>query len=193
MRTKPFRFSGDTLFLNFSTSAAGFIKTEILDMQGNPIEGFEFKNAKELIGNEIEKAVSWQGDRGAVSGRVGWSGTEWIPGTGADGSVRDAWLAGLGAEGIAGDALALELVARLSAESLAGDDLPGQRSEVRVPGLCRQLPDDVSAPSAAAGRPHRDRDQRDRPVGRQPESAGQCWLCAFRDPCYWHTVSEVVF
>lgn len=62
MTTKPFRFTGDTLFLNFSTSAAGFIKTELLDKQGNPIEGFEFKNAKELIGNEIEKAVSWQGD-----------------------------------------------------------------------------------------------------------------------------------
>lgn len=60
--TKPFRFTGDTLFLNFSTSAAGFIKVELQDLQGNNIEGFELKNAKELIGNEIEKAVSWQGN-----------------------------------------------------------------------------------------------------------------------------------
>ncbi len=60
--TKPFRFTGDTLFLNFSTSAAGFIKAELLDFQGNNIEGFELENAKELIGNEIEKAVSWQGN-----------------------------------------------------------------------------------------------------------------------------------
>ena len=62
MTTRPFRFSGDTLFLNFSTSAAGFIKVEILDMQGKSIEGYELENSKELIGNEIEKGVSWQGN-----------------------------------------------------------------------------------------------------------------------------------
>ncbi len=60
--TKPLHFSGDTLFLNFSTSAAGFIKIEILDLQGNSIKGFELENSKELIGNEIEKAVTWQGN-----------------------------------------------------------------------------------------------------------------------------------
>lgn len=60
--TKPIRFTGDTLFLNFSTSAAGFIRVEILDMEGNSINGFELDNAKELIGNEIEKAVSWNGN-----------------------------------------------------------------------------------------------------------------------------------
>jgi len=62
MSTKPLRFTGDTLFLNFSTSAAGFIKVEILDIEGKSIKGFELENAKELIGNEIEKAVSWQGN-----------------------------------------------------------------------------------------------------------------------------------
>jgi hypothetical protein len=41
MTTRPIRFAGDSLFLNFSTSAAGFIKVEILDLQGIPIEGFE--------------------------------------------------------------------------------------------------------------------------------------------------------
>jgi hypothetical protein len=60
--TNPFRFTGDTLFLNFSTSAAGFIKVEMLDLHGNPIEGFELENAKEMIGNEIEKAVAWKGN-----------------------------------------------------------------------------------------------------------------------------------
>jgi hypothetical protein len=60
--TKPFHFTGDTLLLNFSTSAAGFIKVEILDREGNRIEGFELENSKELIGNEIEKAVTWQGN-----------------------------------------------------------------------------------------------------------------------------------
>ncbi|MCK4990809.1 MAG: hypothetical protein KAS29_10000, partial [Bacteroidales bacterium] len=62
MITRPFRFTGDTLLLNFSTSAAGYIKVEILDLQGNILEGYELENSKELIGNEIEKAVSWKGN-----------------------------------------------------------------------------------------------------------------------------------
>lgn len=57
--TKPIRFSGDKLFINFSTSAAGYVKVEILDLEGNKINGFELENSTEIIGNEIEKAVSW--------------------------------------------------------------------------------------------------------------------------------------
>ncbi|MEN8228283.1 MAG: hypothetical protein ABFS38_09030 [Bacteroidota bacterium] len=62
MITRPFRFTGDTLFLNFSTSAAGSVRVELLSRDGSPLEGFELENSKEHIGNEIEKAVSWQGD-----------------------------------------------------------------------------------------------------------------------------------
>ncbi|MBE9518060.1 MAG: hypothetical protein IMY68_05790 [Bacteroidetes bacterium] len=62
MITRPFRFTGDTLLLNFSTSAAGYIKVEMLDLQGNILEGYELEYSKELIGNEIEKAVSWKGN-----------------------------------------------------------------------------------------------------------------------------------
>jgi len=62
MLTRPFYFSGDTLFLNFSTSAAGFIKVEILNAQSEVFEGFELENSKETIGNEIEKAVTWNGN-----------------------------------------------------------------------------------------------------------------------------------
>ncbi len=60
--TRPFRFTGDTLVLNFSTSAAGYIKVEMIDLQGNSLDGFELENSREMIGNEIEKAVSWQGN-----------------------------------------------------------------------------------------------------------------------------------
>ena len=60
MITKPFYFSGDALSLNFSTSAAGFIKVEVLNIDGKPIKGFEIENSNELIGNEIEKIVSWK-------------------------------------------------------------------------------------------------------------------------------------
>ncbi len=64
MITRPFRFSGDTLLLNFATSAAGFIKVEIQDQQGAAVAGFELENAAELIGNEIEKKVTWKGNPG---------------------------------------------------------------------------------------------------------------------------------
>ena len=66
MITRPFCFTGDTLFLNFSTSAAGYFKVEILDIQGMPIVGFELENTGEMIGNEIEKAVIWQGKPGMM-------------------------------------------------------------------------------------------------------------------------------
>ena len=60
--TKPIRFTGNKLMINFSTSAAGFIKVEILDIDGNKIEGFELENSTEIIGNEIEKIVTWNGN-----------------------------------------------------------------------------------------------------------------------------------
>jgi len=60
--TKPIRFTGNKLLINFSTSAAGYVKVEILDLNGNKIKGFELENSVETIGNEIEKAVSWNGN-----------------------------------------------------------------------------------------------------------------------------------
>lgn len=62
MITKAFKFSGNKLLLNMSTSAAGFIKVEILDKDGNKIEGFELENSTEIIGNEIDKTVTWKGN-----------------------------------------------------------------------------------------------------------------------------------
>ena len=62
MITKPIRFTGNKLFINFSTSAAGVIKVELLDLNGNKIEGFELENSTEIIGNEIEKEVTWNGN-----------------------------------------------------------------------------------------------------------------------------------
>ncbi len=60
--TKPFKFTGDSLVLNFSTSAAGSVKVELLDINGEKIKGFELENNNELIGNEIEKLVTWKGN-----------------------------------------------------------------------------------------------------------------------------------
>lgn len=57
--TKPFTFSGEKLTLNFATSAAGSIRVEIQDINGIPIEGYSLNDSDEIIGNELEKEVSW--------------------------------------------------------------------------------------------------------------------------------------
>jgi hypothetical protein len=59
--TRPITFTGKRLRLNFSTSAAGGIKTAILDAEGKEIPGFAFADSVEAIGNEIERPVRWKG------------------------------------------------------------------------------------------------------------------------------------
>jgi hypothetical protein len=61
MITRPLTFDGDSLFLNFATSAAGGIRLEIQDATGHPIPGFSLADCHELIGNEIERPVSFNG------------------------------------------------------------------------------------------------------------------------------------
>ncbi|MDA0837797.1 MAG: hypothetical protein O2857_08450 [Planctomycetota bacterium] len=58
------------LTLNYSTSAAGSIRCEIQDEQGEPIPGFTLADCEELFGDDIERAVSWNGQR-EVKGLVG--------------------------------------------------------------------------------------------------------------------------
>ena len=58
--TKPIIFSGEKMFVNYSTSAAGGLRIEITEPDGEPIDGFSSENAVELIGNEIEKEVKWK-------------------------------------------------------------------------------------------------------------------------------------
>ena len=59
MITKPLVFKGKELEINYSTSAAGDVKVEILDTNGNPIPGFKVSDSKIIIGNEIKRIVSW--------------------------------------------------------------------------------------------------------------------------------------
>ncbi len=58
--TKPFTFTGKQLTINFATSAAGDIRVEIQDLAGKPIPGFTLADAREQIGNEINRSVSWK-------------------------------------------------------------------------------------------------------------------------------------
>ena len=58
--TRPIVFTGKKLSVNFATSAAGGLKVEIQDVDGRPLPGFTESDARELIGNEIDKTVGWK-------------------------------------------------------------------------------------------------------------------------------------
>jgi hypothetical protein len=59
--TKPLTFTGHKLSINFATSAAGGVRIEIQEPDGTPIPGYSLNEADVIIGNEIEKQVSWKG------------------------------------------------------------------------------------------------------------------------------------
>ncbi len=69
--TKPFRFRGRTLQINYSTSAAGGLRVEIQDEAGRPLPGYRLEEALEMTGDEIEAVVRWRGgaDLGALEGK----------------------------------------------------------------------------------------------------------------------------
>lgn len=58
--TKPLRFTGKELVLNFATSAAGGIRVEIQDAAGKAIPRYMLDESIEIIGNEIERVVHWK-------------------------------------------------------------------------------------------------------------------------------------
>lgn len=58
--TKPLKFSGDRLELNFATSAAGSIRVEIQDAAGEPVRGFAAGDCVEIVGNEIARVIRWK-------------------------------------------------------------------------------------------------------------------------------------
>jgi hypothetical protein len=59
--TKPFKFTGKHLVVNFATSAPGGIRFELQDQGRKPIPGYTLEESIELIGNEIERTASWKG------------------------------------------------------------------------------------------------------------------------------------
>ena len=58
--TKPFRFTGKKLSLNFATSAPGYIKVEIQTAEGKAISGYSLGESRELVGNFLDRAVVWK-------------------------------------------------------------------------------------------------------------------------------------
>jgi hypothetical protein len=59
--TKPLVFSGEELWLNYQTSAAGVINVDVLDAAGTPIPGYTAAELKEPFwGDEIGRTIPWK-------------------------------------------------------------------------------------------------------------------------------------
>jgi hypothetical protein len=58
--TKPLKFEGKTLSLNYATSAAGSVRIEIQDEAGSPIKGYTLDDAPEAFGDKIDAPYAWK-------------------------------------------------------------------------------------------------------------------------------------
>ena len=69
--TRPLRFQGNRLVLNYGTADDGQIRVEIQDQQGKAIPGFELDRCQRLSGDAIAQEVTWRGgaDVSGLSGR----------------------------------------------------------------------------------------------------------------------------
>jgi hypothetical protein len=70
--TRPLRMDGSRLELNYSTSAAGGLRVELLDAStGKPLPGYALADATDRIGDEIEGVYRWKTgeDLSALRGR----------------------------------------------------------------------------------------------------------------------------
>lgn len=69
--TKPLTFGGSRLEVNFSTSAAGGMRIELQDADGETIPGFSLDDCDVLFGDQVDRIVSWNGsdDLSRLAGR----------------------------------------------------------------------------------------------------------------------------
>jgi hypothetical protein len=70
MVTRPFRFTGRQLELNYATSAAGWVRAELQSAAGATLPGFRLDDCPELIGDRIARAVPWPGDLVKLAGQA---------------------------------------------------------------------------------------------------------------------------
>ena len=60
--THPLTFTGNTLIVNYSTSAAGSMQVELQTVEGTPLKGFQLEDCAPIIGDEIERTIHWKED-----------------------------------------------------------------------------------------------------------------------------------
>jgi hypothetical protein len=70
--TKPLKFSGKKLVLNYSTSAAGSVQVEIQDAKGVPIPGYAAADMDTIYGDQLDLPATWKSksDLSALAGRA---------------------------------------------------------------------------------------------------------------------------
>ncbi|HRE82956.1 MAG TPA: hypothetical protein PLN52_18060, partial [Opitutaceae bacterium] len=59
--TKEVIVSGQQLWLNYSTSAVGYLRLEVLDQDQKPIPGYSLAESPSLFGDSLSRAVAWTG------------------------------------------------------------------------------------------------------------------------------------
>lgn len=59
--TKPLKFAGRHLILNYATSAVGAVQVELQDAAGKPIDGFTLAESPARYGDEFDGVVTWKG------------------------------------------------------------------------------------------------------------------------------------
>lgn len=71
LMTRPVVFDGGGLEINFATSAAGSLRVEIQDLDGDPAEGFALSDCAELFGDSVSRRVTWksEADLSALAGK----------------------------------------------------------------------------------------------------------------------------
>ena len=62
MLTRPLMFDCSELLVNYATSAAGEIRVELRDETNSPIEGFTLDDCDLIVGDDIDRAVTWNGN-----------------------------------------------------------------------------------------------------------------------------------
>lgn len=58
--TRPLRFTGDRLRLNFSSSAAGDIRVELQTLDGKPVPGYSLDECEPIFGDALDRAIVWK-------------------------------------------------------------------------------------------------------------------------------------
>lgn len=58
--TKPIRFDGKKLTINYAVQPGGSLRAELQDQAGKPLPGFTLADAVALTGDEIDQVVSWK-------------------------------------------------------------------------------------------------------------------------------------
>jgi hypothetical protein len=58
--TRPLRFRGRKLALNFATGAAGSVRVELQDASGKALPGFALEDCPPHFGDTVERGVIWK-------------------------------------------------------------------------------------------------------------------------------------